>query len=118
MGKRITIIIQAPPYRSDNKAWDALRFAGACLTQEMDVRVHLLGDGAEVGRRNHAVPEGMTNLEHLLHELLECGLKASACGKALDACAIDPEVMIPGIERGSMKLLADWIAERDLALTF
>ncbi len=118
MGKRITIIIQAPPYRSDNKAWDALRFAGACLTQEMDVRVHLLGDGAEVGRRDHAVPEGMADLEQLLDELIECGLKASACGKALDACAIAPETLIPGIERGSMKLLAGWIAECDLALAF
>jgi hypothetical protein len=40
----------------------------------------------------------------------------SACGKALDGCAIDAQAMLPGIERGSMKLLAGWIAESDLAL--
>lgn len=29
--KNITIIIQNAPYQSDNKAWHALRFAGAAL---------------------------------------------------------------------------------------
>ena len=106
MGKRLVIIIQNAPYRSDNKAWHALRLAGACLAQNMAVRVHLLDDGAEVGRRGHSVPEGKVNLEQLLTELIECGL---------EICAED---LIPGIERGSMKLLAGWIDESDQALTF
>jgi hypothetical protein len=37
---------------------------------------------------------------------------------ALDDCAICAEDMLPGIERGSMKLLAGWIDESDQALTF
>lgn len=118
MGKQLTLIVQNPPYRDDNKAWHALRFAGACLAQDMAVRVHLLDDGVEVGRRGHSVPEGKTDLENLLAELIECGLMVSACGMALDDCALCAEDMIPGIERGSMKLLAGWIAESDLALTF
>lgn len=118
MGKRLIIIIQNAPYRTDNKAWHALRLAGACLAQDMAVRVHLLDDGAEVGRRGHSVPEGKVNLEQLLTELIECGLEVSACGMALDDCAICAEDMIPGIERGSMKLLAGWIDESDQALTF
>lgn len=118
MGKRITIIIQNAPYRGDNKAWHALRFAGACLAQDMEVRVHLLDDGAEVGRSGHVTPEDKVNLEQLLTELIECGLEASACGMALDERAICAEEMIPGVERGSMKLFAGWVAESDLALTF
>jgi len=118
MGKRVIIIIQSAPYRDDNKAWDALRFAGAALAQDIEVRVHLLGDSAGLARRGQTVPEGMTSLEPLLAELIECGLTASACGKALDQCAIAAEQMVEGLERGSMKLLAGWIAESDSALTF
>ncbi|MFK5913723.1 MAG: hypothetical protein QM484_05040 [Woeseiaceae bacterium] len=53
----ITIIIQNEPYKNDNKAWHALRFAGASLAEDMEVQVHLLDDGVQVGRRNHQVPE-------------------------------------------------------------
>jgi sulfur relay (sulfurtransferase) complex TusBCD TusD component (DsrE family) len=56
MGKRL-VIIQNAPYRAGKKAWHALRLAGACHVQDMAVRVHLLDDGAEVGRRGHSVPE-------------------------------------------------------------
>jgi hypothetical protein len=36
----------------------------------------------------------------------------------IQSAAICAEDMLPGIERGSMKLLAGWIAESDQALTF
>ncbi len=35
----ITIVIQNSPYRGNNKAWHALRFAGAALAEDMSVRV-------------------------------------------------------------------------------
>ena len=69
----VTIVIQNAPYKEDNKAWHALRFAGAALAEDMQVRVHLLDDGVEVGRRDHKVPEGAADLESLLTELMECG---------------------------------------------
>jgi sulfur relay (sulfurtransferase) complex TusBCD TusD component (DsrE family) len=118
VGKRITIVIQSAPYREDSKAWNGVRFAGACLAQDMEVRVHFLDEGVETARRGHRVPEGKVDLEQLLNEFMECGLSVSACGKALDDCAIAAQDMLPGVERGSMKLLAGWIAESDLALTF
>lgn len=43
MGKHL-VIIQNAPYRSGNKAWHALRLAGACLAQDMAVRIHLLDE--------------------------------------------------------------------------
>ncbi len=116
--KNITIIIQNAPYQSDNKAWHALRFAGAALTEDMEVRVHLLDEGVRVGQRDQVVPEGAVNLEKLLAELIECGLSVRACGMALDGCGFDPEKLIPGIERGSMKALAAWVKDSDSVLTF
>ena len=59
----ITIVIQNSPYKENNKAWHALRLAGAALAEDMSVRVHLLDDGVAVGRRGQQVPEGAVNLE-------------------------------------------------------
>jgi len=114
----VTVIIQNAPYKSDNKAWHAMRFTGAALTEDMDVRVHLLDDGVEVGRKNQPVPDGVVNLEKLLSELMECGLEVRACGMALDDCAIDEDAMLDGIERGSMKALAAWVKTSDNVMTF
>jgi sulfur relay (sulfurtransferase) complex TusBCD TusD component (DsrE family) len=114
----VTIVIQKSPYQENNKAWHALRFAGAALAEDMAVRVHLLDDGVEVGRHSHQVPEGAVNLEELLSELMECGLEVSACGMALNECAIDASAMLPGIECGSMKALANWVKGSDHVMVF
>jgi tRNA 2-thiouridine synthesizing protein D len=114
----VTVVIQNAPYKSDNKAWHALRFAGAAMTEDMSVQVHLLDDGVEVGRKNQQPPEGAVNLEELISELMECGLVVRACGMALDDCAIDEATMIPGIERGSMKALAAWVKDSDQVMVF
>lgn len=115
---KLIVVIQNAPYEPNNKAWHALRFAGAALTEDMDVRVHLLDDGVEVGRKNHDVPEGAANLEELLRELIECGLVVSACGMSLDDCALDEASMMKGIERGSMKALAAWVKESNQVMVF
>lgn len=114
----VTIVIQNSPYRDNNKAWHALRFAGAALAEDMNVHVHLLDDGVEVGRHSQQVPEGAVNLEELLSELIECGLEVRACGMALNDCEIDESAMLPGIERGSMKALAGWVKESDHVMVF
>jgi len=114
----LTIVIQDAPYQAGNKAWNALRFAGAALTEDMNVRVHLLDHGVEVGRRNHQVPKDAVNLQELLSELIECGLQVSACGKSLDDYAINEASMIEGIERGSMKALANQVKNSDQVMAF
>jgi sulfur relay (sulfurtransferase) complex TusBCD TusD component (DsrE family) len=116
--KNISIVIQNAPYQPDNKAWHALRFAGAALTEDMNVRVHLLDEGVRVGQRAQAVPEGAVNLENLLAELIECGLEVRACGMSLDGCGYQPENLIPGIERGSMRALAAWVKDSEAVMTF
>ena len=113
----VTVIIQNAPYKDDNKAWHALRFAGAALTEDMAVQVHLLDDGVYVGKKSHQVPEGKKNLEALLSELIECGLEVRACGMAVDGCEIAEE-LIDGIEKGSMKSSAAWVKNSDHVMTF
>ncbi len=117
-GKRVTIVIQNAPYKGDNKAWHALRFAGAALTEDMKVRVHLLDDGVQLARRDQIVPEGATDLGQLLAELMEFGLEVRACGMSLNGCRLDEKDLIPGVQTGSMKALASWAQESDIMLTF
>jgi uncharacterized membrane protein YdjX (TVP38/TMEM64 family)/rhodanese-related sulfurtransferase/sulfur relay (sulfurtransferase) complex TusBCD TusD component (DsrE family) len=117
-GKTVTIIIQNAPYRGDNKAWHALRFAGAALAEDMKVRVHLLDDGAQIARHTQTVPEGAVDLGKLLAELMEYGLEVRACGMALNDCRLDERDLLPGVQQGSMKALANWVKESDIVLTF
>lgn len=114
----ITIIIQNAPYKDDNKAWHALRFAGAALTEDIIVRVHLLDEGVEVGRKGQSIPDDVVNLEELLSELIECGLEVRACGMAVDNCGFKEDDLINGIERGSMKALANWVKTSDNVIAF
>ena len=114
----VTIVIQNAPYQEENKAWHALRFAGAALTDDMIVRVHLLDEGVKVGLRGHQVPADKVNLEELLSELIECGLKVRACGMAVDGCGLTEDDLIEGIEKGSMKALASWVKTSDHVMTF
>lgn len=117
-GKAVTIVIQNAPYKGDNKAWHALRLAGAALAEDMKVRVHLLDDGAQLARRGHQVSDGAVDLEKLLGELMECGLEVRACAMAMDECKLDGNNLIAGIQCGSMTALAGWIKESDIVLTF
>jgi sulfur relay (sulfurtransferase) complex TusBCD TusD component (DsrE family) len=114
----VTIIIQHAPYQSDHKAWDALRFAGAALTEDMTVRVHLLDQGVKLASKIHQPPETEANLEQLLNELIECELEVRACGKSLDDFSIAESDMIEGIEKSSMKGLAGWVNSSDHVMTF
>lgn len=114
----VTIVIQNAPYQQDNKAWHALRFAGAALAEDMQVRLHLLDEGVGLGVRGRPVPEGAVDLEQLLSELIECGLEVRACGMSLDDYGIEEGTLIPGIERGSMQALANWVSHSDHVMVF
>ena len=113
----LIIIIQSEAY-VDSKAWDAIRFAGAALVEDIEVRIHLLGAAAEIARKNHKIVDQHANLEELLTEFMECGINVSACGKSLDDYQIEETDMIPGIEKGSMKLLAERVKSSDQSITF
>ncbi len=116
--KTVTIIIQERPYGNNDKAWNALRFAGAALAEDMGVRVFLLDAGIDVGRQHHKVPEGKTDLEVLIKGLMNCSLEVQTCGLCIDACGIGEGDLIAGIRRGSMKSLAGWVKSSSHVLTF
>jgi sulfur relay (sulfurtransferase) complex TusBCD TusD component (DsrE family) len=114
----LTLIVQEAPDNPGNKAWHALRLAGAALVTDMKVRVFLLEQGVQLGRRGQQPQPDRPDLEALLKELIDSGLEVHGCGMCLDRCCLPAADLIPGIQRGSMKSLAEWISESDHVLTF
>lgn len=114
----VTLIIQDPPYRPGDKAWHALRFAGAALADGSAVRVFLLGDGVLGAHREQSVPEGKEDVQALLRELMEVGLEVYACGRCLTLCCVEDVELLDGVQRGSMKILSALVHSSSHVLTF
>ncbi len=116
--ENIVILVQDSPYVGNRKAWDALRFIGALLASDVEVKLCLLDRGVELGKRNHSPSDGYDNLEELLSELIECGLTVGACGKSMTDLGVQEEQLIKGVVKGSMRLLADWVKGSNNVLAF
>ena len=71
---RLTIVIQDAPYGSE-KAYNALRYAGALLVQQVSANLFLLADGVGVAKRNQQTPTGYYNTADMLSQLIAKGVK-------------------------------------------
>ena len=71
--QRLTLVIQDAPYGNE-KAYNALRYALALLTQQVSVNLFLLGDGVAVAKRNQKTPAGYYNTAQMLRSLLAKGI--------------------------------------------
>jgi len=72
--EKLTIVIQDAPYGSE-KAYNALRYASALLTQQVTVNVFLIADGVGVAKRNQKTPTGYYNTADMLSQLIAKGVK-------------------------------------------
>ena len=72
---KLTVVIQDAPYGSE-KAYNALRYTAALLTQQIAVNLFLLADGVGVAKRNQKTPTGYYNTADMLRQLIAKGVKA------------------------------------------
>ncbi len=72
--EKLTIIIQDAPYGSE-KAYNALRYTSALLTNQMRVNLFLLADAVGVAKRNQKTPTGYYNTADMLSQLIAKGVK-------------------------------------------
>ena len=72
--EKLTILIQDAPYGSE-KAYNALRYAAALLTQQVAVNLFLLADGVGVAKHKQKTPTGYYNTADMLSQLIAKGVK-------------------------------------------
>lgn len=114
-----TVIINEAPYGKE-RAWNALRFAAASISGavKMDVNIFLLEDGVSVARRGQNPPKGYYNLEKMLEELIEDGVRVKVCGTCAKARGLSQEDLVAGVEIGTMIDLANWVKESSNVVSF
>jgi len=114
----LTIIVNDPPYGSE-KPWNALRLASTASTETgMSVKVFLMGDSVVAAKRGQKTPDGYYNLEKMLRVLIKKGVEVKVCGACIDARGLDTSELVEGVERGSMKILAEWVRDSDRVVSF
>ncbi len=115
----LTIIVNDPPYGSE-KPWNAMRLASTAAAEDvgMSVRVFLMGDSVSAAKRGQKTPEGFYNLEKMLQALTHRGVEVKVCGTCISARGLDPLELVEGVEKGSMKILAEWIRDSDRIVSF
>jgi len=113
----VTMIINETAYGKES-AWNALRLAKAMIVKDMKVNIFLLEDGATIAKKGQRPPQGYYNLETMLTELIQSGVKVLACGTCLQARGLNQTDLIPGVEVGKILDLADWVKESKSVLSF
>ncbi|OGD82821.1 hypothetical protein A3A54_02430 [Candidatus Curtissbacteria bacterium RIFCSPLOWO2_01_FULL_39_62] len=117
MEQTVTIIINELPYKND-KAWNALRLAGALLDQKVSVSLFLLEDGVDVGKEKQSIGKKKYNLEKMITSLLNRNLEVKACESCLKSCGVSKEKLITRVEISSMSALATLVKESNKVLIF
>jgi len=115
----LTIIVNDALYGIE-KPWNAFRLASTSISEEigMTVRLFLMGDSVSAAKRGQKTPDGYYNMEKMLKSLISRGVEVMTCGTCVDSRGITKEDLVDGVLRGSMKILATWIKERDRVVSF
>jgi len=113
----ITLIINEAAYGKE-RAWNAFRLAQAMKARDMKINIFLLEDGVTVAKKGQRPPVGYYNLEKMLTELIQSGVKVLACGTCLQARGLSQNDLATGVEVGKILDLADWIRESKSVLSF
>ncbi len=116
--KSLLIVISSPPYGGSDAAWNALRLAKTTADYGDKVRVFLINEGTDAGRKELKPPENFFNLAEMLAEITHTGAEVLYCKTCIDRCGIGEGEMIKEIKSGSMDLLHEWIMNSDKVVSF
>ena len=97
--------------------WNAFRLSSTARSEGVDVRLFLVGDSVASAKIGQKIPEGFYNME-MLTAILNKGVEVMACGTCINARGLDISDLVEGVERGSMKILVEWIRDSDRVISF
>jgi uncharacterized protein involved in oxidation of intracellular sulfur len=116
--KSMLVIISTDPYKGSDAAWNALRLAKTAREGDAKVKVFLINEGVDTGRKGIKPPENAYNLADILKEVRASGVDVKYCKTCIDRCGVGTGEMIDEIEPGSMSILNEWIMSSDKVVTF
>ncbi|HEY3285336.1 MAG TPA: DsrE family protein [Armatimonadota bacterium] len=113
------LILSDSPYGSE-RSFNGLRLASALQKDQTPgaVRVFLLSDAVTCALPNQLRPEGASNVEQMLTELLASGAEVKACMTCVDQRGLFKLSLIQGVQIGSMAELAAWTQSSERVITF
>lgn len=115
---KVLVVLNDPAYGTE-KTYNGLRAAMALQKdQRAEVFVYLMDDAVGAGVRGQKTPDGFYNLERMLKAVLAKGGHIKYCSTCSDARGLTHEMLLPGLERGSMAEFAEWVVESDRTLSF
>ena len=104
------IILHAAPDAPDQRAFTAIRLAGALLADDKSVTLFLAEDGARLADPKLAEDNPC---RALFYELLDVGLNVQVCGATLRKLSWDEGYLLPGVHKSSMKALSGLMTAAD-----
>jgi uncharacterized protein involved in oxidation of intracellular sulfur len=107
MAENVLIVINDAPYGTE-KAYNALRLAIALQARNNKVNVFLMADAVFCGVPKQETPSGYYNIKEMLERVLAKGGHVAACGSCMKARGLSVDVLVKGLEQGSMALLSEW----------
>lgn len=109
------IVLHASPEAADNRALTAVRLAGALLADDKDVVLFLVEEGARLA--DPKLPEDNA-CRGLFYEMMDVGMQVFVCGSTMRKMGWEEGYPLPGVTKGSMKVLSALMTEADKIVTF
>lgn len=116
--KSMLIIISSDPYKGSDAAWNALRLAKTARENDLKVKIFLINEGVDTGRKGIRPPENSFDLAEMLKEVAGEGTDVKYCKTCIDRCGIGEGEMIEEMNPGSISILNEWIMTSDKVVTF
>jgi len=114
----ILIILNEPAYGNE-RSYNGLRLAmSLAKSDDVELRVFLMGDAVTVGKPGQKTADGYYNLERMLRACVLKQVAIGACGSCLDARGMAADTLVEGVHRSSMAELTTWTLWADKVISF
>ena len=115
---QILVILNEPAYGNE-RSYNGLRLAmSLAKSEEVELRMFLMGDAVTVAKVGQKTPDGYYNLERMLKGCTIKGVAIGACGTCMDARGMANDPLVEGVRRSTMAELATWTLWADKVITF
>lgn len=115
---KILIILNEPAYGNE-RSYNGLRLAGSLAkSEDVELRVFLMGDAVTVAKPGQKTPDGYYNLEKMQRVCTLKGVPIGTCGTCMDARGMADEPLVEGVHRSTLAELTAWTLWADKVITF